>query len=127
MSMMGDDMPYVISELDQKEQDIAKGSSFTCDTAIIANMSVKCWSIEYPDGYSITGNSDKIFTDQDITCFFPEGTKFTFSHSSSNGGTLFYFPLRKLGGGHKYPVVFFRSYQLNNMVCINRIKFKKRA
>lgn len=31
------------------------------------------------------------------------------------------------GGRHKYPVVFFRSYQLNNMVCINRIKFKKRA
>lgn len=31
------------------------------------------------------------------------------------------------GGGHKFPVVSFRSYQLNNMVCINRIKFKKRA
>ena len=53
-------MPYVISELDQKSQTVQKGASFTCDTAIIANMRTKSWSIEYPDGYSITGNSDTI-------------------------------------------------------------------
>lgn len=37
------------------------------------------------------------------------------------------YPEIKSGGGHKYSVVSFLSYQLNNMVCINRIKFKKRA
>lgn len=38
------------------------------------------------------------------------------------------FPEIKSGWGHKYHVVSFLSYQLNNMVCINNeIKFKKRA
>lgn len=45
--------------------------------------------------------------------------------------TEFYFyvvPLVKSGGWHKFTVVSFLSYQLNNMVCINNeIKFKKRA
>lgn len=92
-------MPYVISELDQKSQTVQNGASFTCNTPIIANMAAKCWSIEYPDGYSITNNSDTVFRDQNITCFFPEGTKFTFSHPFSKSATIFYFPLRKLGGG----------------------------
>ena len=40
VGLTGDDMPYVISELDQKSQTVQKGASFTCDTAIIANMRV---------------------------------------------------------------------------------------
>lgn len=92
-------MPYVLLELNQKSQAVRYGSSFTCDTAILINIDSKSFSIEYPDGYSIPGNSDKEFTDQDITCFFPEGTKFTFSNPNSGAGTLRYFPLRKLGEG----------------------------
>ena len=99
VGLIGDDMPYVISGLDQKAQDIPKNSSFTCTTAILANMAHNYWIIEYPDGYIINNTSSTVFTEENITCFFPEGTKFTFRHPTSILGTLFYFPLRKLGGG----------------------------
>jgi hypothetical protein len=98
VGLIGDDMPYVLSELNQKSQAVRYGSSFTCDTAILTNIDSKSFSIEYPDGYSIPGNSDTVFKEQAITCFFPEGTKFIFSNPNSIEGTLRYFPLRKLGG-----------------------------
>lgn len=97
VGLIGDDMPYVISELDQKTQTVNKDSPFTCTTAILANMAHGYWSIEYPDGSTIH-NSSTTFTDENITCFFPEGTKFTLVNPISSSGLLFYFPLRKLGG-----------------------------
>lgn len=61
-------------------------------------------------------------------CFYC--TKGTVLKNESRTDVAFFkvIPLVKSGGGHKFPIVSFLSYQLNNMVCINNeIKFKKRA
>jgi hypothetical protein len=85
-----------------------------------------------PAGVSINGK--RLFNDNSgagshnyCPCFYCTKGTVLKNNSKTNFAYFNIIPLVKSGGGLKYPVVFFRSYQLNNMVCINRIKFKKRA
>ena len=94
------------------------------------------YSEEYntsPAGLLINGQG--LFRGKTVTgynrypCFYCTKGTVLKNDSKNEEALLKVIPLVKSEGrgGLKYPVVFFRSYQLNNMVCINRIKFKKRA
>ena len=93
----------------------------------------------YSEAYNVSPaglliNGKKLFRGNTATvynyypCFYCAKGTVLKNDSKTEDAFFKVIPLVKSGGGgHKYPVVFLRSYQLNNMGCINRIKFKKRA
>jgi hypothetical protein len=94
-------------------------------TPYIRNQNLVC---TLPDGSTISNLNTSIILPKGtiITCTNP-GEGYTQLVPVKYITKWVELPEMTQGEGHKYPVVFFRSYQLNNMVCINRIKFKKRA
>lgn len=79
------------------------------------------------NGKRIFSDNSGIETYNKLPCFYCNKGTVLKNVSKTNTAIFNVIPLVKSGGGHKFPVVSFLSYQLNNMVCINRIKFKKRA
>lgn len=135
MSIMGDDMLFPDWANAQEIQ--LRSDGWVDDTYTVTQDSflIGLYSEQgdvSPRGVSINGK--RIFNDNsgkgthnDYPCFYCTKGTVLKNNSKTNFAIFNVIPLVKSGGEHKFHVVSFLSYQLNNMVCINRIKFKKRA
>ena len=107
---------------------ISTDKTYTVDSDCVVYV-----KYEFP-GYRLFINGSRVVKDDSNYNFMPGSCIFLkkgstiLNDANSISFTFYVVPLVKSGGGHKFPVVSFLSYQLNNMVCINNeIKFKKRA
>lgn len=134
-------IPWLSTDFSEKEE--TTSLDFTLErsaTMGVTKSNGRASSIEltFPDGTTETlsktdENQGNIYKYGQIP--LPAGTRVKSNKGANSYWTItlqypiwISYPEIKSGGGHKFPVVSFLSYQLNNMVCINNeIKFKKRA
>jgi hypothetical protein len=128
MSIMGDNMlfPDFGSTTDTITLDPKKTYTANSDCIVYFKNNFPVYRL-FVNGSSLVKDDAGYEFMPGSSIFLKEGS--TILNDANSSSFLFYVvPLVKSGGGYKFPIVSFLSYQLNNMVCINNeIKFKKRA